>query len=497
MSTSLLHRSIISRAYHMHRAYNSASSTRALNLLLRIPSTSHNDHQPSSSDQKSIMNVGQRSDTSYCHRMISTTASLQKSANDRMTLHTHHHRTISTTALKYKSAMPLSYDDDTVSPSAPNTRSTPFLLADIGEGISEVEVLQWFVQPGEKISQFDRVCEVQSDKANVEITSRYDGTIETLCGNVGDMMFVGKPLLYIATAADESSASSSGGEAQEKQVTFEDDAQKEKPNVQSIDSDINLSSYNEGMERQTTNEDQPFQEEREFRKKVLTSPAVRKLCKEHNIDLSKMHGTGPKGIVLKSDVLSIISMNSSIGTAAATTSSKSTHEKIISKPTQLEEDTVIPIRGYNRLMVKSMISSLQVPHMIYSEEINVNKLTEVRDSLRPLAMDHGVQKLTYLPFFIKAASLAMLKYPVLNSTIDIDEMTLTYHAEHHIGVAVDTERGLAVPVVKSCQNKSVLEIAHELNRLYSLVSKLSVCILYLVSYTNSHLMFPFNQSIGY
>lgn len=474
MSTSLLHRSFISRAYHLHRAYNSAS-TRALNLLLHIPPKSHNDNQPSSSDQKSIMTLH-----IHHHRMISmisTTASLLKSANDRMTLLAYHHRTISTTAMTLKSAVPLSYDEeDSMSPSSSETtktNSTPFLLADIGEGISEVEVLQWFVKPGDTIAQFDRVCEVQSDKANVEITSRFDGTIVSLCGNVGDMMLVGKPLLYITTAADESSdiASSSGGEAQ--QVAFEDD-QKDKPINQPIDLNTNLTSYNKGMKEQTTSE------EREVRKKVLTSPAVRKLCKEHNIDLGKVNGTGPKGIILKSDVLSIISMSSSDDTAATTTfsSSKSTHEKTISSPMQLEEDTVIPIRGYNRLMVKSMTASLQVPHMVFSEEINVNNLTEVRDSLRPLATEHGVTKLTYLPFFIKASSLAMLKYPVLNSTIDIDEMTLTYHAEHHIGIAVDTKKGLAVPVVKSCQNKSVLEIALELNRLYSLVSRLSVCILY-------------------
>jgi len=469
----------------MRRAYNSAS-TRALNLLLDIPSKSHDDHQPSSSEHKSIMNVGQRSiHTSYRHRMISTTASLQKSANDRMTLHTYHHRTISSTALNYKSAMPLSYDEeDTMSRSSSDatTHSTPFLLADIGEGISEVEVLQWFVKPGDTIAQFDRVCEVQSDKANVEITSRYDGTIQSLCCNVGDMIFVGKPLLYIATAADQNIAtSSSGEEAPEKQVAFEDDAQKDKPSVQPIDLNTNLTSYNGGMKEQT------ISEEREVRKKVLTSPAVRKLCREHNIDLSKVNATGPKGIVLKSDVLSIISMDSSSNIEA--TEATSSTAKSISSPMQLEEDTVIPIRGYNRLMVKSMTASLEVPHMIYSDELNVNALTEVRDSLRPLAQELGVQKLTYLPFFIKAASLAMLKYPVLNSTIDIDEMTSTYHAEHHIGVAVDTERGLAVPVVKSCQNKSVLEIALELNRLYSLVSRLSVCILYSCIDIVSHLLF--------
>ena len=82
----------------------------------------------------------------------------------------------------------------------------------------------------------------------------------------------------------------------------------------------------------------------------------------------------------------------------------------------------------------------------------------------------GVAKLTHLPFFLKAASLALAKYPVLNSTIDVERMELTYHGHHNIGVDVDTERGLAVPVVKGCEGRSVLEIAEELNRLYALVS---------------------------
>ena len=109
--------------------------------------------------------------------------------------------------------------------------------------------------------------------------------------------------------------------------------------------------------------------------------------------------------------------------------------------------------------------------MVYSDEVNVDALTAVRDSLRPLYAAHPkMGKLTYMPFFVKAASLALTSYPVLNSTIDVGEMTLTYHDEHRIGIAVDTPKGLAVPVVGDCRNRSVLEIADELNRLYSLVS---------------------------
>ena len=303
----------------------------------------------------------------------------------------------------------------------------------------------------------------------VEITSRFDGVVESLCGNVGDMMFVGKPLLYIATAGGNGgdgggAAASVEAEAQDVQMTTLNNENDEENQLNIASVGTNYANYYEGKDESIAAE----------QAKVLTSPAVRKLGKENNIDLGAIIGTGPKGRVLKSDVLKLIDMNSGGTVSQPTTPSSSAmyssnNKPHVSSPTN-EEDTVIPIRGYNRLMVKSMTSSLQVPHMVYSDEINVNALTEVRDSLRPLAKDMGVPKLTYLPFFIKAASLAMAKHPVLNSTIDVEEMTLTYHKEHRIGVAVDTDRGLAVPVVSSCQERSVLEIAEELNRLYSLVS---------------------------
>ena len=95
-------------------------------------------------------------------------------------------------------------DDDT---DHDNTKVVPFLLADIGEGIAEVELLQWFVEPGMRVQQFDRVCEVQSDKATVEITSRFDGVIDSLNGQVGDMISVGSPLLHIAVEDSASTPS--------------------------------------------------------------------------------------------------------------------------------------------------------------------------------------------------------------------------------------------------------------------------------------------------
>lgn len=404
---------------------------------------------------------------------------------------------ISSSAYTQKSAMPLPADDDNEDVdiiSSASTSTIPFLLADIGEGISEVELLQWYVNAGDTVSQFDRICEVQSDKANVEITSRFDGVIEKLCGQVGDMMFVGKPLLYIVAKnapgggqqgvgsggnIAASTVAESGGEMKQQTTLHNVDDERDRlhiPTVGSIYPDFD----SRGGNRKDSNSGEEQGSGGGMTTKVLSSPAVRKISKENNIDLGTVLGTGPGGRVLKSDILNIINAKGSPMKKSPATITTTTPPKDKATPassasstvhtTQSDEDTIVPIRGYNRLMVKSMTASLQVPHMVYADEINVNALTDVRDSLRPLAKEMGIQKLTYLPFFIKASSLAISKYPVLNSTIDVNEMTLTYHNNHNIGVAVDTERGLAVPVVKKCQDKSVLEIAEELSRLYSLVS---------------------------
>jgi len=363
--------------------------------------------------------------------------------------------------------LPDDCDNDTIDTSVVNT--TPFLLADIGEGISEVELLQWYVNPGDTVSQFDRICEVQSDKATVEITSRFDGVVERLCGNVGEMMYVGKPLLYIAV--DGVTNVSGGGGVQQHVAAESVDEIKLEATLHDTDDENNR------LHTPTPNDESIYSkeganeegEESVVVTKVLSSPAVRKMSKDHKIDLRAVIGTGPAGRVLKADMLKAINTRDSV--AKQSDSTTITPKVSSTSPlgaSQFEEDTVVPIRGYSRLMVKSMTTSLQVPHMVYADEININALTEIRDSLRPLAKEMGIPKLTYLPFFIKVSSLAIIKYPVLNSTIDVEEMTLTYHDSHNIGVAMDTERGLTVPVVKRCQDKSVMEIAEELARLYAL-----------------------------
>jgi len=316
----------------------------------------------------------------------------------------------------------------------------PFLLADIGEGIADVEVLQWFVSPGDTVKQFDRVCEVQSDKATVEITSRYDGVIESLSTH-DDIVKVGSPLMHIIVEDDN----------QEGAGGF--DSANDIPN--------NTRTYNDKMEEDnppmTMKPIPPLPSGTSSSPKILATPAVRKLILDNDIDFNSISGSGPNGLVLKTDVLKIL------GNVENHEIESLEQKKLQTKDASFHllnsaNDEAISIRGYHRIMVKTMEESLSIPHMCYADEINMDEILKVRETL-------GEVRPSILPFTIKAASLSIQEFPILNSSIDVDKMTIKYHSSHNVGVAMDSSRGLVVPVVKGCQNLSILEIAEELIRL--------------------------------
>ena len=322
------------------------------------------------------------------------------------------------------------------------------------------------------MAQFDRVCEVQSDKATVEITSRFDGIVDSLNGQVGDMVSVGSPLLHIAV--EDSNAGGTGltptPAPPEEQTSVPPPLPNPKlHNINDQEDRLHIPQVASSFPEYGPGDDEIGSTvgKRHSSAKVLATPAVRKLGMEHNIDLNSIAGTGPKGRVLKADILKIIKAKEgpSVHVPSVGRDVEQVQQHIsASQLATVGEDSIVPIRGYNRLMVKSMTESLQVPQMCYSDEVNMNALKFCREELKPLAATQGV-KLSYLPFLIKAASLAITEYPVLNSSINVDDFTLMYHASHNIGVAMDSPRGLVVPVIKNVQSLSILDIARELTRL--------------------------------
>mmetsp|Transcript_10623 Transcript_10623/g.32508 ORF Transcript_10623/g.32508 Transcript_10623/m.32508 type:complete len:497 (+) Transcript_10623:90-1580(+) len=313
---------------------------------------------------------------------------------------------------------------------------TPFLLADIGEGITEVEVLKWFVKAGDEVTQFQKLVEVQSDKATVDITSRFDGTVSKLGYSEGDIAAVGTPLCYIQT---ESSA---------KTETMKRPAE----------------------EHHGASKVQAKQASSENKWRPQAAPPVRKLAKEHNIELKNLSGSGPGGRILESDVLSYVESLAKVRNgydqeAESTASPGKYRRSLMQRGFDDFQERVEPIRGLQRAMVKTMTAALAVPHLNIGEEICMDEIVRIKNALAPWAMERYNTRITFLPLMIKATSLALKLFPILNSRTDDKCENIIYQPWHNISIAMDTPQGLVVPNIKRVQQLSVLEIAGEMQRL--------------------------------
>ncbi|KAK5584412.1 hypothetical protein RB653_006023 [Dictyostelium firmibasis] len=339
-----------------------------------------------------------------------------------------------------------------------------FNLADVGEGIAECEVLIWYVKEGDQIKEFDKLCEVQSDKATVEITSRYDGIVTKICHKIGDMAKVGEPLVEITPEGSVADAKLNAGPASQTTAP----TTTTNINDQSSPSSSSLDHH----EYDITKNGQKY--------KVLATPSVRNLAKLNSINLNTIQGTGKDGRVLKENLLDFLNGVSQSKTASipivqkttttTTTTTFSPTESlqppvVVASPiNNKERETRVPISGIKKVMVKSMNAATAVPHFGFSEEYIMDALTFLRNQMKPMAESRGI-KLSYMPFLIKATSLALSRYPVLNSSVSPTETEIIYKNYHNIGVAMDTPQGLLVPNIKNVESKSIFEIAQELNRL--------------------------------
>ncbi|KAI8820369.1 2-oxoacid dehydrogenases acyltransferase-domain-containing protein [Fimicolochytrium jonesii] len=339
-------------------------------------------------------------------------------------------------------------------------KDIPFLLADIGEGITECELIQWFVKEGDKVEQFSPICEVQSDKAAVEISSRYDGVVKKLYYKTGDVAKVGAPLVDITTDEADTDAVPGTAELNAPEAVL--------PATQ-----VAQEAAAGGRARTDRDMEESW---------LLTTPAVRRIAREHSIDLVKVTGTGPSGRVLKGDVLAFISGTSKPRAAetAAPPSAATAPSSAPAKPAAPRviipagEDKVVPLGPIQKAMFKSMTKSLEIPHFGFSEEIILNAASKHREDINHYLKNNNneeypFKKISYMPIFMKALSMALVEFPILNARlINADQVStaqLQYRAAHNIGIAMDTPQGLIVPNVKNVESKSVLDIASDLERL--------------------------------
>ncbi|KAI0008035.1 2-oxoacid dehydrogenases acyltransferase-domain-containing protein [Xylariaceae sp. FL0662B] len=344
----------------------------------------------------------------------------------------------------------------------------PVLLADIGEGIVECEIIQWFVEPDARVEEFSPLCEVQSDKASVEITSRFSGVVRKLYYEAGEMAKVGKPFVDIDIhegAKQEdldalTAPSPSSGAASEPLNKHTLDKPPQANGSGSISSKAEASASDDPKSQQVPVHKGKYAS--------LATPAVRHLSKELNIDITEVLGTGKDGRVLKEDIYRFVERRDSATQPVRASST-------IPASTDKQIETTVQMTNTQQQMFKTMTRSLNIPHFLYADEVDFSQLFELRRRLNGVLSQPGqkgeVSKLSYLPFIIKAVSLALYQYPILNARVDVDAQTskptLVHRSQHNIGIAMDTPSGLLVPVIKNVGAKNVLSIAEELARLQS------------------------------
>ncbi len=308
-----------------------------------------------------------------------------------------------------------------------------FLLPDIGEGIVECELVEWLIEEGDMVVEDQPIADVMTDKALVQIPAIKSGKVVKLHYRKGQLAKVHSPLFAIEVESDFVAPFPIAEAAAETPVQAVD---VKGSNVKGA-----------GVEGVLPKNG-----------KALASPAVRRLARSYEIDIAKVPGTGKNGRVYKEDIERYRSgASSSVNVESATTP--------VSAPIATAADRVEPIRGVRAVMAKMMTESVStIPHFTYCEEFDLTELVALRESMKQRYSNDEL-KLTMMPFFMKALSLALTQFPDLNSRVNEDCTEQAFIASHNIGMAVDSKVGLLVPNVKDVQNKSILDVAKDITRL--------------------------------
>ena len=290
-----------------------------------------------------------------------------------------------------------------------------FRLPDIGEGIAEATIIEWLVFEGQEVKNDQMIVKVETDKAVADLPSPIAGTILKINFKKGDIVNVGAILCVIGKSGEQINS------AVEKRVIKRNDILEKKEFVSVAGN-------------------------------VLASPAVRKMASDRGIDLKSVKGTGERGLILISD----------LDSSAGIVSSEVKNTGIVS---QKKYDLFgyvdrIPFKGMRKIIAQNMIKSLsQTAQVTSMEDMDVTKLWDLRKREKEHFEIEGI-KLTFMPFVIKALISALQKHPVLNSSLEGEEIIVKKY--YNIGVAVQTDAGLMVPVVKIAEKKSIAEIAKEI-----------------------------------
>jgi pyruvate dehydrogenase E2 component (dihydrolipoamide acetyltransferase) len=328
-----------------------------------------------------------------------------------------------------------------------------FKLPDIGEGISEVELLQWYVQEGDVVREDQNLAEVETDKAVADLPSPYAGVVQRLHHQAGDRIPVGSVLVSFVE--------------DEKGPTETEPAQA-KPREEEVAPKV---AADTGAAPQTDRIDRSASEPGAGR--VLAAPATRRRARELGVDLAAVQGTGPGGRITLDDVERLVHDGGQTPTeveapAVETAEPTVPSRHVITEPSPLPDFSQwgpverVALTATRRQIARRMTQSLfTAPHAAALDEADITELDAFRKQAEERLQDRHLH-LTLLPFVMKATVAGLKQFPALNASLDDVTQELILKRYYHLGIAADTERGLIVPVIRDVDRKSLVDLAAEL-----------------------------------
>ncbi|RHW17938.1 2-oxo acid dehydrogenase subunit E2 [Sphingomonas gilva] len=342
-----------------------------------------------------------------------------------------------------------------------------FRLPDIGEGISEAEIVAWHVAVGDRIEEDQQIADMMTDKATVEMESPVSGVVKELAGEVGDQIAIGSTLVVIETDGEGAASDD-----------VEEQVEAENPGVEEVTenlpgtgrgtgeaggggapqapppvekpSPLQGRGLGEGNVSPRPSSDMPLSPEGEREQKpILASPAVRARAKDLGIDLASVKSDSDR--IRHADLDAFLRYGSAQGYHAPHAS-------------RAREDEPVKVIGMRRRIAENMAASKRaIPHFTYVEEFDVTALEEMRADLNA---NRGQRpKLTMLPFLIVAICRTLPQFPMINARYDDEAGVVTRHGRVHLGMATQTVAGLMVPVIRDAQDMNVWQLASEIARL--------------------------------
>ena len=340
-----------------------------------------------------------------------------------------------------------------------------FRLPDIGEGIHEGEIVKWFVKAGDAVKEDDILCEVQNDKAVVEIPSPVEGTVEEVLVGEGTVAVVGDVLIRFDAPGYEDLKLKGDDHAEAKteaqvQATAEDGQKVEKAPVKDEQAPEKATEKTETVAVADEN------------KRVIAMPSVRKFAREHDVNIREVKGTGKNGRILKQDIENFLKGGGAVEAEVAPVANEEAVQQETTAqaaaPVVLEgefPETREKMSGIRKAIAKAMVHSKQTaPHVTLMDEVDVTALVAHRKKFKDIAAEKGV-KLTYLPYVVKALISTLREFPEFNRSLDDATQEIIQKHYYNIGIAADTEKGLLVPVIKHADRKSVFAVSNEINEL--------------------------------